>query len=173
MVLKTMYTDRLMIVPLTMDMIKSIINRDLVVITNLGFVLHEQWPSKDTLDLLRYLYRSDLVDISGFEVWGIVKKADGIIIGDIGFKGEPNDEGLIEIGYGLVADERQKGYGTEALNTMCKWAKDNVRVKGIIAESLIDNIPSNKMLQKVGMIEDRRDESYIYWKYDKENRGQV
>ena len=85
------------------------------------------------------------------------------VIGDIGFKGQPNKNGEVEIGYGLIEEERGKGYGYEALNAMINWGCKHEKVRCIKAECLLDNMPSIKILEKSGMKDVGRDEELIYW----------
>jgi len=45
------------------------------------------------------------------------------VMGDIGFKGKPNEKCEIEVGFGLVEHERGKGLGYEALKAIIKMGK--------------------------------------------------
>ena len=47
---------------------------------------------------------------TGFESWMIIKKDTLEIIGDLGFKGFNHQKGSIDLGYGIIKEERQKGY---------------------------------------------------------------
>ncbi len=100
---------------------------------------------------------------SGFETWMIVEKDNQQVIGDIGFHGRPNENGEVEIGFGLVVDKRGMGFGSEALCTLIEWVKKQECVKLIRANCLLENKPSAKILQKVGMQEIGRSETLIHW----------
>jgi RimJ/RimL family protein N-acetyltransferase len=89
------------------------------------------------------------------------------VIGDIGFHGKPNEKGEVEVGYGLVEHERGKGFGYEALNAIMDWLSFQESVKVIKADCLIDNRPSARILEKVGMKEITRDKDLIYWEFIK------
>ena len=43
------------------------------------------------------------------------------MIGDAGWKGRPGPDGTAEIGYGLAARYRGRGYATEALEALVSW----------------------------------------------------
>ncbi|WP_231637398.1 GNAT family N-acetyltransferase [Paenibacillus sp. FJAT-27812] len=43
-------------------------------------------------------------------------------IGDTGFKGRPNADGEVDIGYAIMEKERKQGYGVEAAKGLAKWA---------------------------------------------------
>jgi len=81
-----------------------------------------------------------------------------LIIGHGGFKGEPDEKGQIDIGYGLMKSERRKGYGYEAVKALVKLGFEQENVRKIIADCLIDNIGSIRILEKVGMSEVKRDD---------------
>ena len=93
----------------------------------------------------------------------IVKKDDMQVVGDIGFHGKPNEEGEVEVGFGLVEQERGKGFGFEALKAIINWLSSQDSVKFIRADCLIINKPSARILEKVGMREINRDPTLIYW----------
>jgi RimJ/RimL family protein N-acetyltransferase len=135
----------------------------------LGVIMDGNWPTDDTKDILPIILQSLEVnkEPSGYETWMIVRKDDSRVIGDIGFFGKPNEEGEVQIGYGLVKQEQGKGYGTEALKAIVDWALSQEEVKVILADCLLDNIPSASILRKVGMLETKRDEELIYWEYRK------
>lgn len=87
----------------------------------------------------------------GWGVWLVINKENNTIIGDIGFKGKPNSENTVEVGYGMIPSARNKGYATEAVNEIIKWAFTNDHVDKVVAECLHDNIPSIRVLEKLKM----------------------
>jgi len=117
------------------------------------------------MDILPIIIKSLEIDKtpSGFEAWMIIEKDDMQVIGDIGFHGKPNNEGEVEIGYGLVESARRKGYGFEAAKAIIEWAFSQEKVKAIKADCLINNTPSIRILEKLGMKEVDRDQDLIYW----------
>src|SRR2546423_14706328 len=50
-----------------------------------------------------------------YTFWLVIDKKQNLIVGELGFKGEPDRKGQIEIGYGIIPDQQGKGYMTEAL----------------------------------------------------------
>lgn len=166
MCLKNIRTSRLILIPVTLDITKALIQRNTDEIERLGITTDEAWPTKDTMDILPIINEILKKDKSpsGFEFWMIVKKDNMKVIGDIGFHGKPNGKGVVEIGYGLVDKERGTGFGFEALEAIMNWAISQSSVKVIKADCLISNIPSARILEKVGMKEINRDNELIYWK---------
>lgn len=96
-------------------------------------------------------------------VWFVIRKDDGALIGDIGFKGRPNEERTVEVGYGFLESARMKGYATESVQALINWAFQSNEVKCVIAETLHDNIASIRVLQKIGMERVSETESMVNW----------
>ena len=93
----------------------------------------------------------------------IVLKNEMTIIGDIGFKGEPNHLGTVDIGYGIIDSQRKNGYASEATRVLIKWAFSNSEVALITAKCLLENIDSSKILTKLNFSEVGRDNEMIHW----------
>jgi ribosomal-protein-alanine N-acetyltransferase len=110
------------------------------------------WPGPDLAEALPAL-------VEGMEqeplepVWDgiILHKADRLIIGDMGFKGAPNQEGAVELGYSIIPDYRRRGYATEMARCLITWAFQEQGVQAVTAECLDTNIGSIKVLEKLGL----------------------
>lgn len=100
-------------------------------------------------------------------VWLVIDKQTNKIIGDIGFKGKPDLEKSVEVGYGITSSEQNKGYATEALKSIIEWAFNSNSVNKIMAECLVDNTPSSKVLEKLNMEKIRADNSMVYWRLNR------
>lgn len=103
-------------------------------------------------------------------IWIIIDIHQYIIVGDIGFKRKPNENGEMEIGYSTQPAYQRKGYMNEAIGEMLSWAFKDSRVKAILAETREDNIPSIKVLNKNGFIDFKRENNMIWWKRKKINK---
>ena len=172
MALTNIHTDRLMLVPVTLEITRALLDDNSAAIEKLGIRTDKRWPRRDTKDVLPTVNRSLEKDKipSGFEFWMIVKKDSLRVIGDIGFHGKPNEKGEVEVGFGLVEHERAKGFGSEALAAIMDWLSSQESVKVIKATCLISNEPSARVLQKVGMKEISRDNDLIRWEFVKPAR---
>lgn len=167
--LKNIQTNRLTLIPITLEITKSLINGSSKEIENLGIKCDKEWPTEDTMDILPIISASlEKSKIpTGFETWMIVDKNNKKIIGDIDFHGEPNENGKVEIGFGLVEHEREKGFGFESLNAIMDWLNFQESVKVIKAECLISNKPSARILEKSGFKQVNKDYELIYWEFIK------
>lgn len=163
--LKNIYTSRLLLIPVTLEITKSLLDGNNKELEKLGIIADGQWPTEDTMDILPSIYITLEKDKlpSGFETWMIVKKDSMQVVGDIGFHGKPSEKGEVEVGFGLVEQARGVGYGFESLKAMIDWLQFQNSVKIIKAECLISNTPSAKILTKVGMREVKRNHDLIFW----------
>lgn len=72
------------------------------------------------------------------------------LIGTIGYKGPPSEDGTAEVGYSIVADHQRRGYATEAVEGLVRHAFDQPAVRRVIAETLPELTPSIGVLRKSG-----------------------
>ena len=147
--MQNLRTDRLYLIPCSLGMAKSLVNYGAVT----DYQKAENWPSQDIEDFLPYyieLLESDPL-LLGWGVWLMVHEGQRKIIGDLGFKGKPDTNGIVEIGYGIAPEYKRKGYTFEAVESLVGWAFGQNTVNKIIAECAEDNIPSIRLLEKLGM----------------------
>lgn len=57
----------------------------------------------------------------------------------------------MEIGYRLEASVHRRGYGFEACTTLCAFLFAEVRVRKLIALCAVENVPSWRLMEKLGM----------------------
>jgi [ribosomal protein S5]-alanine N-acetyltransferase len=99
----------------------------------------------------------------GWGVWFVIEKETERIVGDIGFKGKPVDQ-TVEIGYGIIPSAQGKGYATESVNEIVKWALSTNLASHVVAECLEDNTASVKVLEKLGFEVTGTVEKMLKWK---------
>lgn len=98
-----------------------------------------------------------------YRLWRFISIEDNKKVGGALFKGAPNEKGEVEIGYGIDEEYQCQGYATEAIRETVTWALEQEGVLSVIAETEKDNIPSQKVLQKIGMIKyDETDTDYLW-----------
>jgi RimJ/RimL family protein N-acetyltransferase len=113
----------------------------------LGLVAGDGWPHPDTADALRpqaeHAGPGDPAD-----VWLVV---DGDrVVGECGLAAGLDADGDQEIGYGLAAPSRRQGLGTEAVAVLCAWVERQPGVRRVVAEVLVGNEPSRRLLARLG-----------------------
>jgi RimJ/RimL family protein N-acetyltransferase len=96
----------------------------------------------------------------GMQQWlarAVVLRDQGrMMVGNAGFHGAPGvnapgEPRALEIGYGILADYRGRGYATEAVEGLLGWA----RTEGIdhfVASVAPDNEPSLAIIRKLGFV---------------------
>ncbi|MEG4805327.1 GNAT family N-acetyltransferase [Microcoleus sp. ARI1-B5] len=74
-----------------------------------------------------------------------------VLVGNGGFKGKPNESGLVEIGYEIATEYWNRGLATEAVQGLIDYAFGREEVRAVNAHTLGQTNASNRVLQKVGM----------------------
>lgn len=102
----------------------------------------------------------------GWGPWFVLDKGNHKALGDVGFKGKPNEEKTVEVGYGILPLYQNQGIATEAVKEVVRWAFSSGKVERIVAECLVDNSASVKVLQKLGMRRMSIEGNMIYWELE-------
>lgn len=90
--------------------------------------------------------------LAWYTYWLLVVRAVPFGAGMAGFKGFPNQNGEVEIGYGIDPDYQQQGYTTEAVQCMITWAFEEAACLSVVARDTKKwNVASQRVLAKVGM----------------------
>lgn len=88
---------------------------------------------------------------------------DGNAVGGFGFFGPPDATGRVEFGYGLVPSARGAGLATEAVRLALGHASSwGARVA--VADTAPENVASQRVLVKSGLVEVRRDEALVVFR---------
>ncbi len=158
-------TERLFLIPFTINICRNILSKDYKDLEVLNLKKGKSWPDADVLDTLpRIINNLNKVEFpTGFESWMIIKRDTMEVIGDLGFKGFNNEEENIDLGYGIIKEERRNGYAEEAVNEIIKWAFSNKIIKEITANCLIENISSINLLNKFNFKQVKIENDMIYW----------
>lgn len=130
----------------------------------------EEWYTTQVQDFLP-TYAQILTNDSsqlGWGVWLIIHTADSTLIGDLGFLGKPDHSRTVEIGYEVMVEYRNQGYGFEAVQALVNWAFKQPEISRIIAHCHLDNSASIRILEKLGMQQIGRNETLPEWELKKE-----
>jgi RimJ/RimL family protein N-acetyltransferase len=82
--------------------------------------------------------------------FSLVRKDSGAIVGQCGFKGPPDADGIIEIAYGVSPDQEGKGFATEAAQALRDYALTFEQVLTVRAHTLPVANASQRILAKCG-----------------------
>lgn len=75
----------------------------------------------------------------------------GVLVGICGFKGRPDSNGSVEIGYSMLPQYRNRGLATEAVSRLVAWAFSHGRVREVAAETFPHLRQSIRVMEKCGM----------------------
>lgn len=85
-----------------------------------------------------------------YTLWIIIGKKENAIVGSLCFHGEPDESMEVEIGYGTDNGYRNRGFMTEAIAEMAKWAGEAKTLRTIRAVTEKTNTASVRILEKNG-----------------------
>ncbi len=127
--------------------------------------LPDGWPDDELaefLPLYAALLRNDARSL-GYGVWLLVERRTPMVVGSAGFHGLPDAEGSVEIGYGIHPDHRNRGYATEAVRALVRWALEQDEVTRVTAHCDPSNIPSVRVAANAGMVAGRDRDGGPLW----------
>ncbi|HEV3141207.1 MAG TPA: GNAT family protein [Vicinamibacterales bacterium] len=115
------------------------------------------WPPEFyDADAVNYSLRW-LLDHPSEDDWGfyyVLERASAgarpVLVGAGGFKGPPDPDGLVELGYSIVPERRRRGYATEATRGLLAFAFASPRVMTVIGQTLPSLVGSIGVLEKAG-----------------------
>lgn len=96
--------------------------------------------------------------------WIILLKDDRTFVGSICFKGSPDFNGTVEVGYDVDELYWNNGIATEALRGMINHISKIGKVKIIKAETEWDNLSSHAVLKKCGLTRYKYGRGIIWWR---------
>jgi RimJ/RimL family protein N-acetyltransferase len=139
-------TPRLALVPAPSEIVRAVLAGDLSTLAHA-----DGWPHADTLDAMRVAPAIWLVAL------------DSVVIGECGTVGQIDDAGDVEIGYGLAAEHRGLGYGTELVHALSQWLLRQQRVARVLAAAEAGNAPSRRALERAGFVLERSEGDRVWY----------
>jgi len=149
-------TDRLQVVPTTIALTRAALAGQSALAVCLRAAVPPSWPP-ELLDppCLRFII--DRLEQgraqAGWWLYFVILAMGNsarTLIGSVGYKGPPSDDGTVEVGYGIVHDHQRRGYATEAVRSLLGNAFALPVVHRVIAETLPELTPSIGVLNKCG-----------------------
>jgi ribosomal-protein-alanine N-acetyltransferase len=106
--------------------------------------------------------------------FAVVHPESRSVIGNVGFKGPPDADGMVEIAYGIVPIFQGRGYATEAAEAGVGFAFNSGRVRVVRAHTLPTPNASTRVLTKcgferIGEVVDPEDGLVWRWERGKES----
>jgi RimJ/RimL family protein N-acetyltransferase len=122
----------------------------------LAATVPENWPPESAADALPWFLKQLEADAANFGwlAWYGVDNGQAsegrTLIGSVGFKGRPNAEGTVEVGYSVLPQFCRQGYAGEMLGGILGWAFRSPDVARVIADTMPANTPSVRVLLRHG-----------------------
>ena len=93
---------------------------------------------------------------TGPDVWScmfrIRLQSAGTEVGSCGFKGPPDESGMVEIAYGIDEPYRNQGFATEAAGALTEYGLSLNEVRVVRANTKSENAASERTLTKNGFV---------------------
>jgi len=161
-------TDRLRLVPVTLDMVEGVMCRDRgaaeaaldIVLREHGWDVHacarfpDAWPNEELL-ARAFPFSLDAIRADpDIRLWGdslvLPREGPPRVLGSVVFKGHPED-GIAEVGYGIEEGSRGQGLATEATRACVEWALTQEGINAVQATTFPWHHASLGVIRKVGM----------------------
>ncbi|WKA58291.1 GNAT family N-acetyltransferase [Planococcus shenhongbingii] len=157
-------TDRLKVITFELEMIEALLEGPEQLEKLIPYQVLADYP----MDVYKqfFPYKIDrFIEQPEENVWEglIINRELHMVIGDIGFKGGPDEKGEINLGYSVLPRFQGHGFATEAAAAMLEWGLEQPGVKKVTATCSPGNIASIRVLQKAGLKQLREDAKKIYW----------
>jgi ribosomal-protein-alanine N-acetyltransferase len=122
----------------------------------LDAVVPADWPPAAFRDALPQflLWHEQHPDWDGWLGWYAIRldMVRPVVCGSVGFKGPPDADGVVEIGYSVLPAHQRQGLATEMVETLLRWARAQGCVRCVEAETTVDNRPSIRVLEHMGFV---------------------
>ncbi|MFE7814300.1 GNAT family N-acetyltransferase [Streptomyces sp. NPDC057433] len=136
-------TDRLVLRPWSTDEIAAVLGD--------GRMAHwaEDFPAEGDRVIAGFIAgQSD--EPGGYGHRLITERESGLVVGSISLL-RPPCEGALEVGYGIVASRRGRGYAAEATRALVEFALSSPDVHTVYADADVSNPASVRVLEKAGL----------------------
>jgi ribosomal-protein-alanine N-acetyltransferase len=147
-------TQRLRLIPITLDAIEAVLDHDKPRAEAIaGVRFPPAWPNDLLLDVGFPFSREAIRAAPDVRLWGdslVVLRDEPRVVGSVVFHGRPSD-GIAEIGYSIEERARGNGLATEATRACVEWALAQTGVAAVQATTFPWHHASLAVIRKVGM----------------------
>ena len=164
--LRSIKSERMLLVAASLALVEADLARGALLADMLEAHVPDNWPPElYDHDAMRYA-RQQLSEpaMEGWSFWYLLLVNDSAghhqagqdhypaqqLAGICGFKGRPDAAGSVEIGYSVLAQYRNQGLATEAVDRLVRWAFSHQNVIEVSAETLPHLQASIRVMKKNG-----------------------
>ncbi len=87
----------------------------------------------------------------GWVQLSVEERATGLLVGDVGLNIAEGEPGVIKVGYTIAPELQGRGYATEAVRALVRYAFDTLGADVVRAYADAENVASTRVAEKVGM----------------------
>lgn len=150
-------TPRLDLIAATLEHLDAELHSHAALQRVLGASVPQDWPPGEYDRSAQEFFRSQLASNGpsrvGWLTWyAVTRNAKGVrerLVAGAGFLGPPVD-GVVEIGYSVVAEARGRGYASEIVSALVAYAFEHPDVRDVIAHTSDGNVASTRVLLGCG-----------------------
>jgi len=163
------FTERLLIVPCSLDIAKSLIFHRKELEKRSPIIIPQDWPSSMITGILPLYIENLEKDESeyGWGLWMIINYAEKKIIGDIYLHGKPDKRGTVNINYNMISELADTSLTYEAVDALIEWIITQTEAKKVIMECTDNNYQSIKLFEKLGMRCTKKEGEFLMWELRK------
>lgn len=144
-------TPRLQILPCTLQYFEALLQGEDALADLLDIEIPLLWTEFPEIILVAYDKLRNDPSVLGWFLYLVIHQEEKRLIGAGGFKGRPDADGMVEIGYEINTAYREQGFGTELTQALIRFAFGHSYVHRVIAHTEEEYTASVKVLQKSGM----------------------
>ena len=162
-------TQRLTLLPLTLDQLRLHVADSSQLEASLGLPGGQRKVVEPLLSVIVHFtvprLRDPARDPLFNTIWIAIDREKKQIVADAKFKGESDETGTVEIGYGTYPAFQRQGYMSEMVKGMVRWASEQPGVLRVVADTDAGNVASQKVLEKSGFRLFDCIEEMLWWEY--------
>ena len=156
--MSTLRTQRLVLLQATPDTLRAELVSRHALGEGLGADVPESWPPElYDADAIRWTltWLGEHPENANWSLYYIAEapsreSSRPRLIGVAGYKGPPDESGVVEVGYGIVPERRRRGFASEAVRALVARAFGDARVKTVVAHTLPQLVASIGVLRTTG-----------------------
>ena len=116
--------------------------------------MHQGWERTDPEGV-----RAEIEEMSsrapgepgGWVQLSVLARAGGVLVGDVGSSPADGEPGVIKVGYTIAPAFQGRGYATEAVAALVRYALETLGAEVVRIYASAENTPSIRVAEKVGM----------------------
>ncbi|UGB32539.1 GNAT family N-acetyltransferase [Metabacillus sp. B2-18] len=163
-------TNRLMIVPCSLDIAKSLVFHRKELDKRSPIEIPKSWPSSYVRGFLPFYIESleKKEKESECGLWMIIMYEDKKIIGDILLQGNPSKEGKVHLCYHVEDKTLDETIAYEAVDAFIDWLTYQMSVKKVVMECEKNDKHSIRLFEKLGFICKEKEGQFLMWEIQKD-----